>query len=293
MKTNFKNSCRYFIRHLREKLRFSIRNQHTDTEVWYIHISPLNILAGFLALILILFIIVTITVAYTPILDFIPGYPGNKSRTILIDNIMRLDSLEQEIKNMQIYNENIALIMAGKNPVTRNDMQGTDSASHSENPTVAAIIEDSILRSQMESTGSNYSLSNPDEARKAMRSALELRAPVKGVVASKFEPQEGSYGIQVITAADQPVMAILSGTVISSSWTPSDGYVLFIQHSNNLMSVYRHNNEVICKVGDRVRSGEIIGYTGTDQPDADERNLFEIELWHNGTPIDPQNYIVF
>lgn len=95
-----------------------------------------------------MFIIVTTTVAYTPILDFIPGYPGNKSRTMLIENIMRLDSLEKEIKNMQIYNENVALIMAGKNPVTRNDMQTADSASRSKNPTVGAIIEDSILRSR-------------------------------------------------------------------------------------------------------------------------------------------------
>ena len=134
MKTNFKNSYRYFIRHLREKHRFSIRNQHTDTEVWYIYISPLNVLAGLLALVLVLFIIVTTTVAYTPILD----------------------SLEKEIKNMQIYNENVALIMAGKNPVTRNDMQTADSASRSKNPTVGAIIEDSILRSQMENPGSAY-----------------------------------------------------------------------------------------------------------------------------------------
>ncbi|MFQ8804389.1 MAG: hypothetical protein ACLR8Y_03760 [Alistipes indistinctus] len=63
---------------------------------------------------------------------------------MLIENIMRLDSLEKEIKNMQIYNENVALIMAGKNPVTRNDMQTADSASRSKNPTVGAIIEDSI-----------------------------------------------------------------------------------------------------------------------------------------------------
>ena len=222
MKTNFKNSYRYFIRHLREKHRFSIRNQHTDTEVWYIYISPLNVLAGLLALVLVLFIIVTTTVAYTPILDFIPGYPGTKSRTMLIETIMRRDSLEKEIKNMQIYNENVALIMAGKNPVTRNDMQTADSASRSKNPTVGAIIEDSILRSQMENPGSAYSINNPDAARKTLRSALELFPPVKGVVASKFEPKEGAYGIRVVTTANQPVMAILDGTVISSSWTPSD-----------------------------------------------------------------------
>lgn len=257
------------------------------------YISPLNLLAGLLALILILFIIITTTVAYTPILDFIPGYPGNKSRTMLIENIIRLDSLEQEIKNMQIYNENIALIMAGKNPVTRNDVQASDSVARSKNPTVAAIIEDSILRSQLETPGSAYSLNNPDAARKNLRSALELFTPVKGVVISKFEPKEGAYGIKLATTANQPVMAIMDGTVISSSWTPDDGYVLFIQHSNNLTSVYRHNTEVLRKVGDRVRSGEIIGYTGNAESDASNKNLFEIELWHNGTPVDPQSYIVF
>lgn len=293
MKIKFKKGWSYFIHHLREKHRLSIHNQHTDDEVWYMYISPLNLLAGLLALVLILFIIVTTTVAYTPILDFIPGYPGNKSRTMLIENIIRLDSLEQEIKNMQIYNENVALIMAGKNPVTRNDVQASDSVARSKNPTVAAIIEDSILRSQLETPGSAYSLNNPDAARKNLRSALELFTPVKGVVISKFEPQEGAYGIKLATTANQPVMAIMDGTVISSSWTPDDGYVLFIQHSNNLTSVYRHNTEVLRKVGDRVRSGEIIGYTGSAEPDASNKNLFEIELWHNGTPVDPQSYIVF
>lgn len=293
MKTNFKNSYRYFIRHLREKHRFSIRNQHTDTEVWYIYISPLNVLAGLLALVLVLFIIVTTTVAYTPILDFIPGYPGNKSRTMLIENIMRLDSLEKEIKNMQVYNENVALIMAGKNPVTRNDMQTADSASRSKNPTVGAIIEDSILRSQMENPGSAYSINNPDAARKTLRSALELFTPVKGVVASKFEPKEGAYGIRVVTTANQPVMG----------YPGRDCDLLVVDAFRRLCAVHPAQQQP--DVGlpaqqrsdpqgrRRVRSGEIIGYTGSTQPDAAKKNLFEIELWHNGTPVDPQSYIVF
>lgn len=44
---NFKTSVSYFIRNLREKHRLSIRNQHNDSEVWYMYISPLNLLAGF------------------------------------------------------------------------------------------------------------------------------------------------------------------------------------------------------------------------------------------------------
>ena len=70
---NFRQNIAYFIRHLREKHRLSVRNQHTEREIWYMHISPLNLLAGLLALILILFILIASTVAYTPVLDLLPG----------------------------------------------------------------------------------------------------------------------------------------------------------------------------------------------------------------------------
>ena len=290
---NFRQNIAYFIRHLREKHRLSVRNQHTDREIWYMHISPLNLLAGLLALILILFILIASTVAYTPVLDLLPGYPGKKSRTMLVENIMRLDSLEQELRNMQVYSENIALIMAGRNPVTRNDMQAADSLSAKKGATVAAIAEDSLLRAQMETPGSPYSLYDPDAARKNLRSAMELFAPVKGVVTARFSPIDNRFGVSLATTSNQQVMAVMDGTVISAPWTPEDGFVLYVQHANNMISVYRHNVSVLKKAGDRVSSGEIIGYTGGENAPGQDKNLFEFELWHNGTPVDPQGYIGF
>lgn len=291
---NFSKNIKYLVGHLREKHRLSVRNQHTDSEVWYMYISPLNLLAGLLALILILFIIVTTTVAYTPVLDLIPGYPGNKSRTMLIENIIRLDSLEQELRNMQIYSENVSLIMAGRNPVTRNDIQAADSSTAGRGDIASAIAEDSMLRLQMETPGGLYSLNDPDAARKKLRSALELFTPVKGVVTKEFSPIDDRYGVELATTSNQQVMAVMDGTVISSGWTPEDGFVVFVQHGNNIVSVYRHNTSVLKKAGDRVSSGEIIAYTGDSNAEASSgKNLFEFELWHNGTPVDPEGFIVF
>ena len=290
---NFKSSFNYIVRNLREKHRFSIRNQHTDKEVWYMYLSPMNLIAGFVALVLVLFIIITTTVAYTPILDMIPGYPGNKSRAILIQNIMRLDSLEQEIHNMQIYGENIALIMAGKNPVTRNNVGQTDSLSK-ERAIVASISADSVLRSEMESENGAYSLSDPSAARQNLRNALELCAPIKGVVTRRFSPIDNRYGTTLTAGLNQPVMAASDGMVISSSWLPDEGYALFVQHADNIVSVYRHIASVLKKTGERVTKGESIGYTSGQKMGATpQKNLFEFELWHNGTPIDPERYVVF
>ena len=196
---NFRQNIAYFIRHLREKHRLSVRNQHTDREIWYMHISPLNLLAGLLALILILFILIASTVAYTPVLDLLPGYPGKKSRTMLVENIMRLDSLEQELLNMQVYSENIALIMAGRNPVTRNDMLEADSLSAKKGATVAAIAEDSLLRAQMETPGSPYSLYDPDAVRKNLRSGQRRR---DGPVQPDRQPVRRIAGHDVQPAGD-------------------------------------------------------------------------------------------
>lgn len=287
-----KINIRRLLKNIRTKYRFSVRNQHTDSEVWHMHISPLNLFAGFIALMLILFILVSSLVAYTPILDLLPGYPGNKSREMLIRGIMRLDSLEQELNHMQVYNENISLIMAGKNPVTRNEVRGTDTAA--KGITLGKLMEDSVLRAQLESSDGPYSLDNPDITRRQLRTSLELFAPVKGVIVNKFDPPNNHFGVGVGTTVNQPVMAIYDGTVISAAWTPDNGSVLYIQHADNMLSVYRNNTNVLKKTGDRVRGGEIIGYTGTaDESGVGNKNIFEFELWHNGTPVDPQSYIVF
>ncbi len=290
---NLKKNLAYLVRHLREKHRLSVRNRHTDSEVWYMYISPLNLLAGLLAFVLILFIIVTTTVAYTPILDLVPGYPGSRSRTMLVENVMRLDSLEMELRNMQVYSENIALIMAGKNPVTRNDIHTPDSASPHGGTTVAPVAEDSLLRSQMETPSGAYSLDDPDAARKSLRSSMELQSPVKGVVAEEFDPTERRYGIGLATTDNQQVMAVADGTVISSGWTPEEGFVVYVQHGDNMVSVYRHNARLLKKAGERVSRGEIIGYTGDGRTAEGSKKLFEFELWHNGSPVDPRRYIVF
>ncbi len=282
----------YFLRNLREKHRLSLRNQHNDSEVWYMYISPANVLTGFVALVLVLFIIILTTVAYTPILDLIPGYPGNKSREMLIANIVRIDSLERELAQMQVYSDNIALIMEGKTPVVRDVRQAGDSMRVSRPETVVPSREDSILRAELEG-GGIYQLSDPTRVVRTVRTGLELMTPVRGVVAEHFNPKENRFGVGIATAASQQVMAVEDGTVVLSTWSPDDGFVVQIQHPGNLLSVYKHATRVLPATGARVKSGEVIGFTGEGLSGDAGKGLFEFELWHNGTPVDPEGYVVF
>lgn len=267
-----------------------MRKVHNDAEVWYMHISPLEILGGILAILLVTFIIILSLVAYTPILKLIPGYSGNKVREQMIENIIKVDSIERKLNELQVYYSNVSLIMEGKTPITRNVQQAGDSIRPVKAETVPAIPGDSVLRAQLEGSGA-YGLSNT--ARQGTRPNVELLAPLKGTITGHFDPREGRFGITVSTSAGQQILAVADGTVISSSWFPSGGYIIQIQHADNFVSIYRNCPESLVSVGARVKGGDAISSTGEASPGEDGKDYFELELWQNGTPVDPENVIIF
>jgi hypothetical protein len=279
----YKRNFTYFLRNLGRKHRLSLQDEHEHGEVWYMHISPLSALAGILAAVLLLFIIILTTVAYTSILDLIPGYPGNRSRELLVENIMRLDSLEVQLLSMQTYADNVSLIMEGKTPVVRSLAGSTDSLKAGTGVQAARNAADSALRAQMEGEGP-YRLNTAQ----AVAVSRTFVPPVSGVAAGDFSPRDGNYGINIATTPNRQVMAIGEGTVTLSLWSPDEGFVVQVQHPQGAMSIYKHCASVIPAVGARVRAGEVIAYTGEGG-----RGTFGFELWIDAVPVDPTTYIVF
>lgn len=277
-----------------DKRRLCIRDAEGSVESWHMYISPLRVVASLLALAVVLLAVVLCIALYTPALDMIPGYPGRQSRQLLIENIMRLDSLERQMNHLTVYSGNISLIMDGKTPVVRDASRIGDSVDIQSRTTVPRSQADSLLREQMESPDGPYSLSAAASAAKDKSLSLDLVPPVHGVVSAVFNPKAGRYGVELLTASGQQVAAVRDGTLIASLWSPESGYVAVVQHANNLVSVYKHNAIVHKQTGERVRGGEIIGAMAEQEPgDESQQSNFEFELWYNGTPVDPQGYIVF
>lgn len=116
--------------------------------------------------------------------------------------------------------------------------------------------------------------------------------PVKGVVTSSFSPSGSHFGIDVVSGENEPVKAIADGTVIFASWTLDTGYVVAIQHSNELISIYKHNSVILKVVGDPVRGGEIVSIIGNTGEQTTGQHL-HLELWYRGNPLDPREFITF
>jgi hypothetical protein len=265
-----------------EKQKFAVLDGDDGSTKWYMYISPASLLAGVMTLILLILTVVVTLVAYTPIMDTIPGYPGIRSRERLLAGVMKLDSLEREMANLTVYSNNIGLILEGKTPVIRDTSRIGDSIRTQDKTMVPRDKADSMLRARMEDAGP-WSLSSSIAAMRAQGVAPGLVPPVKGIVKSDFSPVAGRFGVEIVTADQSPVVAVREGTVILKVWTPGEGFVVQIQHADNLSSIYRRLSEATPEVGARVKAGEIVGNAGP----------LVFELWYNGTAIDPTNYIVF
>ena len=176
----FLKTIRAWWRSLFRKRRFNMLNATDNTEEWHMHLSPASILAGLVAFMLMLFILTLSLVAYSPILEFLPGYrtEADRSRESLVQNIIRLDSMERMMNDMLTYNENIALIMEGRTPVAR--VLASSDSSRISKVLVMPSHEDSLLRAQMEGDG-EYAIAGQGGSRRKVREAIELATPVSHI----------------------------------------------------------------------------------------------------------------
>lgn len=274
-------------RDLFRRRRVSVSDPKNRLETRFIHISPAGFAMSIVATVFLIFCIVLALVAYTPVLDFLPGYrtDATKSRETLMRNLIRIDSLERKMNDMLAYNESIILVVDGKTPTMRSVQNDSLPRDKSIVPTSAA---DSLLRRQMESDG-KYGIRNSASA--SGHTNINAVAPMDGIIAERFDIKSGLYGIRIAGAPESQIVAIADGTVILNDWSPENGNSVAIQHPNGMISVYRMLSGTLVGKGQRVKGSEVIGYStaGGDN----DLSTFAFELWSDGKPVDPESYILF
>lgn len=291
-KENKEPALRRLIQKLRVKYRLVIMNDQTFEEKVSFRLSRMNvfIVIGFSAILLI--VLTSYIIAYTGLREYIPGYTDRKMKRLTVENAYLLDSLEELTRLNQQWMLNIGNVIDGNIP-GENDYSAPDSTRNFDTLTLTRSREDSMLRIEMEQLEEfNLAVYNESTNHPSSISNLFFVAPVRGRITNGFNPSEGHFGIDIVGKDDETVKATLDGVVIFSSWTLEMGYVISIQHPNNLMSVYKHNNALLKKQGDKVSAGEAIAvFGGTGELSTGPHLHFE--LWHNGRPVNPREYMNF
>jgi len=276
----------------RDKFRFAIFNDTTYEEIWRIRLSKSNALLVAALFILVLIGINTSLIAFTNLREFIPGYPDVTMRRDIIMNAILLDSLEREINIRDRYFEDMNAVISGRQPAENVAMR--DSTHDYSNIVFRRSPEDSILREEVERE-EQYSLRSAAYRSETGTSLANIHffPPVKGIISSNFDARTKHFATDIVTQPKAVVSSTLDGTVIMTGWTMETGFVIAIQHRNNLVSVYKHNATLLKETGDRVWAGEAIAIVGDSGELYTSGPHLHFELWHNGEPLNPTQYIFF
>lgn len=280
------------IKRLQSKYRFIVLNDTTFAEINQIRLSKLHIFSLISLLVIISSIVSILLVIHTPLKIFLPAYEDESVRQQSLNNIQLIDSLENKLHNYDLYINNIKTIISGGMP---NNHENTQDTSYDyENINFEKSVHDSLLRVQVEEEEMyNLTLPETEEIEQNNISNIHFIAPInKGFITNKYSLETGHLGVDVVASPNQGVLATLEGTVIIATWTYDTGYIIMIQHENNIISAYKHNSVLLKDVGDHVKSGETIAIIGNSGELTTGPHL-HFELWHNGTALNPENYIVF
>ena len=270
--------------------RLSLVDDETHKPILITRFSRTNLVIAVISAIVIICLAIYLIIAYTPVRTLIPGYPDARAKRAAIQNAIRIDSLEMLVSRWELYSENMRRILDGEEPVRMDSLiLALSEEGRTDIPDDRIREHDSILR--MNVTREEQFHLSLAEGRNIHIEGMHFFCPLKGVISQGYDPSIHPF-IDITAPANSMVYATLDGTVISSGWTDDAGYTIQIQHVNDIISIYKHNQKLLKKVGDKVTAGEpiaIVGNTGT----LTTGEHLHFELWYRGEAVDPTKYINF
>jgi len=286
MAKDSKNETR--VQRWRNKFRFVILNDDTFEELLTLKLSPLNIFVFSVVTIVSTIALTTTVIAFTPLKELIPGYASSKLRREAIELALTTDSLTAAIDRNERYIQGVQRILQGEVIDTVLQKLETDTSSNSAEIVLSdPSAQDSAFREWVEEENA-FTLNQGG----AELGIPQLISPLDGIITSEFDKATNHFAVDIAAASNTPVKTCYEGTVVFADWTSETGNIIIVQHENNLLSAYKHNSALLKEVGEFVRSGEAVAIIGNSGENSTGPHL-HFELWFEGAPIDPQNFIKF
>lgn len=284
-----KKGNKKLMRKLRSRFRLTVLNENTFEEQFSYSLTPMNVIIMFGGLLLVFGSLIYLLVAFTPLKAYvIPDFTDYTYREDARRARLQVDSLLNVLERNEQYLSDLGYVLRGENPPDVTDTSARTATKADLAFDVSKV--DSSLRKKV-AYQDRFELQAESE-RESVKSAFLLFKPVNGTISNAFNAKEGHYGIDLIASANEPVKAVLDGTVILSSFTADGGNVIQIQHSNNLVSIYKHNSALLKQEGDFVKAGQSIAFIG-NSGDHSEGPHLHFELWQNGVPVNPEDFMSF
>ncbi|WP_435261446.1 M23 family metallopeptidase [Tenacibaculum sp. nBUS_03] len=273
---------------LTDKYRLVILNEDTFQERFSLKLSRLNVFVfgGLFSILLVM--LTTLIIAFTSLREYIPGYSSTSLKKKATRAIYKADSLKQKLIVLENYTRAIKPVLTGDIKPEKIDSIISDG--------MGVVLDEKLLQPTKKDSAFREKVESKDRFPLTEgglnRAKNVFFAPLKGNMSQQFDVNEKHFAVDIVAQTGTPVMAIADGTVILSEWTAETGYVIMLQHTNKFISVYKHNGTLLKEQGEIVKSGEVIANVGSTGELSTGPHL-HFELWNNGYPVNPVNYIDF
>jgi murein DD-endopeptidase MepM/ murein hydrolase activator NlpD len=281
---------------LNRKYDFLMSHDESGRPMLNFKLNLLNLILAIIGMALLLIVITTFIIAFTPLREYIPGYTDTNLNREVYELNLRADSLRREMKKKDIYFENLKKVVEGYDFAADSALASVSiyeplPAGVTDTITLKKSVQDSILRAEYEAQN-QYNLFGKDYLSTTKPNSLvkNFYVPLTGKVMNTFNPDKGHFGVDIASEGDKIINATLDGTVVFSSWSINNGYCIGIQHEDSYFSVYKHNATLLKKEGEYVKAGEAIAILGKSG-EAEAFEHLHFELWHNGLALDPVEYM--
>lgn len=278
-----------FWKRIRFKYKLSFINENTLEEVWSFRLSQLSV---FISLGVFAFSLVAFTafiIIMTPIRNYLPGYLDVEVRKEIVQNALRADSLERMIEIQNLYLKNVTGIISGT--IELDSIREIDSLARvdADFEIPRSPEEEEYVKNFEQEEKYNLTVLNTNPL---PMDGLFFYKPVNGMISSRYQADIHHFGVDIAAASKESVLATLDGTVMYAGYDPNQGNVIQLQHKNGFVSVYKHNELLLKEPGEQVVAGEAIALVGNTGKLSTGPHL-HFELWYNGKPVNPEDFIVF
>ena len=269
------------------KYRFVVLNEDTFEERFSFKLNRLNVFVIGSLFSLFLIGLTVLIIALTPLKEYLQGYSSTELKKETSDLIYKVDSLNRALSVNDLYIQNIQQVLKGEIKRVSFDKDSVLRQFQFEEMDFAPSPVDSAFRKEVEEQDKfsvfQQATNNTD---------IVFTSPISGEITEDYNDKERHFAIDIAVAENSPVKSVADGTVIFKGFTADTGYVIVIEHGQGFTSIYKHNSSIYKEQGDLVQSGEVIASAGSTGSFSTGSHL-HFELWSNGYPVNPSNYINF
>ena len=282
------------------RYRFTVKTEDNHEEKFDFILTPQRIIVVTATAAVLLIALTTVIISVTPLKYYIPGYTTLEEHRMYLHVSAQMDSISQLVQQNQQYIDNFYNVINEKNIEDENSvtMEKSQLASHElaerKEKDIEAMREvdmqaEDLLANHLKTEEENSKL---PVAHRADISMITLDAPATGLLVQEFDMARNHYGIDIQNKRNTVITCVAEGMVIYTGFDPTNGNTIVIQHPGNIISIYKHNEVLLKSVGTRVNVGEAIAKMGNSGQNQSHTSHLHFELWYNGFPVNPLDYIV-